>query len=302
MPKAAVIKFKDSGKVHYINTSEYHNLKENSKLVVLTTRGKEMATVVKPNVEANESLISPFVLQIERMATESDIQKDYENKSRKHEVLQTSRELVKNLKLNMKLVDAEFTLDGGKVIISFVCDDRVDFRDLVKDLANALKMRIELKQIGTRDHAKLVGGVGPCGQECCCIKFLNDFDKVSVKMAKVQNLSLNPVKISGICGRLMCCLSHENDQYVEVSHRMPKVNTRVKTASGEGVVIYNDLLKEKCTVKITNGDDIKILDFSVNELKFDKDNVIIKSPCKFKTTKSNQSGEELELNEIKEEE
>lgn len=300
MPKATVIKFKDNGKVHYIKADEY-NLQENSKLVVLTTRGKELATVVKPQVDVNEEIISPLILQVERIATEADVEKDFENKSKKHQVLETSRELVKSLKLNMKFVDAEFTLDGGKVIISFVCDDRVDFRDLVKELANTLKMRIELKQIGTRDHAKLVGGVGPCGQECCCIRFLNDFDKVSVKMAKVQNLSLNPAKISGICGRLMCCLSHENDQYVEVSGRMPKVNTRVKTSSGDGVVIYNDLLKEKCTVKIAKGDEVKILEFPVNEIKFDKESVIIKSSCKYKTKKNNAYNEELELNEIKEE-
>ena len=172
----------------------------------------------------------------------------------------------------MKLVDAEFILDGTKVIISFVCEDRVDFRELVKQLAHTLKMKIELKQIGTRDHAKLVGGIGPCGQECCCIRFLNDFDKVSVKMAKVQNLSLNPVKISGICDRLMCCLSYENDHYIEMSAKMPKVNSTVKTTAGDGVVIYNNLFKETCIVKIKNGDDIKIMEFMLSELQFNKDN------------------------------
>jgi cell fate regulator YaaT (PSP1 superfamily) len=167
----------------------------------------------------------------------------------------------------MKLVDVTFTIDGSKVIINYVCEDRVDFRELVKDLASQLKLRIELRQIGIRDQAKIVGGIGFCGKECCCKKYLNDFDKVSIKMAKTQGLSLNPTKISGICGRLMCCLSYENDFYSEISAQMPKLNSRVKTKDGIGSVVYNNLLKQKVTVKVENDNEIKVMEYDLTDIE-----------------------------------
>ena len=178
----------------------------------------------------------------------------------------------------MKLVDASYTLDGSKVIINYVCEDRVDFRELVKDLASQLKVRIELRQIGIRDQAKKIGGIGFCGKECCCKKYLNDFDKVSIKMAKTQGLSLNPTKISGICGRLMCCLSYENEFYAEASSKMPKLNARVKTPDGVGSVIYNNILKQLVTVKIENDNDTKINEYTLDQIVIvPKDNAPFKN-------------------------
>ena len=170
----------------------------------------------------------------------------------------------------MKLVDVEFTLDGQKTIISFVCEDRVDFRELVKELATALKQRVELRQIGIRDQARIVGGIGVCGKECCCRQFLNDFDKVSIKMAKVQGLSLNPAKISGVCGRLMCCLAYENDTYAEAEKVMPKINSRVETKDGEGTVIFNNLLNQTVTVKFEKDNEVKTMEYKLDEIKKEK--------------------------------
>ncbi len=247
------------------------NLEVGNKIVVTTTRGKELATVLGVNLQKPECQISPFVLEFDRIATQADIDREAEQFAKRDQVLKTAKELVQRCGLEMKLVDAEFTLDGQKTIISFVCDERVDFRDLVKELANALKTRIELKQIGSRDQAQLVGGIGGCGQECCCIRYLGNFDKVSVKMAKTQNLSLNPVKISGICGRLMCCLSYENEHYSETLQRMPKLNSKVTTPSGDGLVIYNNLLKETVNVRLF-GDDPKMVEFALADLVFERQN------------------------------
>lgn len=178
------------------------------------------------------------------------------------------------LKFNkeMKLVDIQYTLDDTKVVISYMCEDRVDFRDLVKELAGELKTRIELRQIGIRDHAKQVGCLGVCGKECCCKQYLNDFDKVSIKMAKTQNLSLNPTKISGTCGRLMCCLSFENDTYSELSKNCPKINSKISSKEGKGTVISTNVLKQTCRCRIEKGEDIKLVELPVSEVKIIKDN------------------------------
>lgn len=268
MSKAIAIKFNSGSKVHYMVPPK-QQVNECDQVIVTTIRGKEIATVFAKDCDVTPEELSQFVLEFDRLASENDLQKDQENKDKVKCTLETTQEIIDQLKLDMHLVDAEYTIDGQKVIISFVCDDRVDFRELVKQLANNLKLRIELKQIGTRDQAKIVGGIGSCGQECCCIRYLNDFDKVSVKMAKTQNLSLNPTKISGVCGRLMCCLSYENDYYSEVSNKMPKIGSQIKTPQGMGTVLYNNLLKQKVTVKI-EGDDVKICDFELNELNYNR--------------------------------
>lgn len=265
MSEIISIKFNASNKLHYIKKPNI-NLNKGTKIIVTTTRGKEIAIVDNIDVQVDQNNLSPFVLEFDRIALSDDIEKEKELNSKRNYVIETTINLVRKLQLDMKVVDAEFTIDGQKVIISFVCEDRVDFRDLVKELANILKLRIELKQIGARDQAKVVGGIGCCGQECCCIRYLNDFDKVSVKMAKTQNLSLNPTKISGICGRLMCCLAYENEHYAETQSLMPKVNSKVITPLGEGIVIYNDLLKRICTVKF-QADEVKIEEFPVTDLK-----------------------------------
>lgn len=254
------IKFVDGGKVYNVETDL--ELEPNTLVVVESVRGIEIAKTTKPTNQTEESEIKSLI----RLATDEDIKKSEELKKQEKRVVSITNELISKYKLDMKLVDVEFTLDGSKVIINYVCEDRVDFRELVKDLASQLKTRIELRQIGIRDQAKKIGGIGFCGKECCCKKYLNDFDKVSIKMAKTQGLSLNPSKISGICGRLMCCLSYENEFYSEINGKMPKINARVKTPDGVGTVIYNNLLNQVCTVRIENESDSKISEYTLDQL------------------------------------
>ena len=269
MPKVIGVRFKEAGKIFtFMPTIE--NLKKGTKVVVETSRGKEIgfiATDVYEEVE--EKLVLPLV-GISRVATEKDLKRMDELMQKRPNVMEETEKLVKKYNLDRKVVDASFTLDGQKVIIDFVCEDRVDFRDLVKDLASVLKLRIELRQIGIRDQAKVVGGIGECGRECCCKKYLNDFDKVSIKMAKTQGLSLNTSKISGICGRLMCCLAYENEYYSEINAKMPKLNSKVSTKDGEGIVVYNNLLKQIVSVKFVNDDSVKIVEYPLSEVRFTK--------------------------------
>lgn len=266
MQKVVDIKFKKGGRFFTFDANGL-DLEVGQRVVVETQRGLEIGEVAKEVYEAKNEEDHAKVL---RVATNADLEKAERLNAKKDEVWDITEKLIKKLNLDMKLVDVEFTLDNSKSIISFVCEDRVDFRELVKELATALKQRVELRQIGIRDKAKLVGGIGNCGKECCCAKFLNDFDKVSIKMAKVQNLSLNPTKISGVCGRLMCCLAYENETYAEASKLMPKINSKVKTPNGEGTVVYNNLLELKCTVKFESENDVKTEEFNVADIKFDK--------------------------------
>lgn len=274
------LKYNDVNKLHYVLTPEKLELKVGDSVVVETERGKELMQVEHISFTTETQELSDLVKKVLRKATKKDLEKQQELKDKKVQVLETTRQLIDKYKLDMKLADAEFTIDAQKVMISFVCEDRVDFRDLVKELAQKLKMRIELKQIGSRDQAQIVGGIGPCGQEACCIRYLGDFEKVSIKMAKTQNLSLNPTKISGLCGRLMCCLAFENDHYAETSAKMPKVGSFVKTPEGKGVVIYNNLLHEVCSVKFKEDDTFRVVEFALEDLEFEKTQG--KPPCKVK--------------------
>lgn len=256
------IKFDEGGRIFSIDTDLELN---NSDIVVVeTVRGIELATVCQlgKNEDPQEEIKS-----IIRVANEQDLKTAKEQEKQFPKITKITNELIAKYKLEMKLVNVSLTLDGTKVIINYVCEDRVDFRDLVKDLASQLKLRIELRQIGIRDQAKIIGGIGFCGKECCCKKYLNDFDKVSIKMAKAQGLSLNPTKISGICGRLMCCLAYENDFYADVSAKMPKLNSRIKTKDGIGVNVYNNLLKQKVTVKLDLGNEIKVIEYDLSEIE-----------------------------------
>lgn len=272
MPKVIGVRFKEGGKIFtFMPTIE--NLEKGAKVVVETARGKEVGFVATDVYEeAEEKLVLPLA-PILRVATEKDLSKMDELNKKRPKVISETTKLVNKYNLDMKIVDANFTLDGQKVIIDFVCEDRVDFRDLVKELAGVLKLRIELRQIGIRDQAKIVGGIGECGRECCCKKYLNDFDKVSIKMAKTQGLSLNTSKISGICGRLMCCLAYENDYYSEISAKMPKLNSKVITKDGEGIAVYNNLLKQTVSVKFVNDDSVKIEEYPLKEIKLKNDNI-----------------------------
>lgn len=266
MLKVVGVRFQKAGKIYYFDPKDL-KLKINDSVVVENSRGIELGFVAENIKEIEESELTEELMPVVRIANKKDLSNYEKNNEKSIEALSKAKELVNKYNLQMKLVDAEYTLDGSKVIINFTCEDRVDFRDLVKDLASILKTRIELRQIGIRDQAKIVGAIGNCGKECCCKMYLSDFDKVSIKMAKTQNLSLNPTKISGVCGRLMCCLSYENEYYSEVVAKMPKLNSKVKTKDGIGTVVYNDILKEKVNVKFVSDDNVKIVTYGVDEVK-----------------------------------
>lgn len=255
------IKFDDGGRIYNAETSVMVEIGD--EVVVETLRGLEIAKVCKPCGEG----VSDEIKSVERKATEKDKNKMAELESQVDSIKKLTNDLIAKYKLDMKLVDVNFTLDGTKVIINYVCEDRVDFRELVKELASNLRARIELRQIGIRDQAKILGGIGFCGKECCCKKYLNDFDKVSIKMAKTQGLSLNPTKISGICGRLMCCLAYENDTYADIAVKMPKLNSKVQTKDGVGSVVYNNILKQMVTVRVEKDGEIKVGEYPLGEIE-----------------------------------
>jgi len=243
------IKFRSTPKVYYFDP-ENIEFAENDGVIVETARGLEFATVSIPNKQVDESEIVQPLKPVVRKATAEDMKKVQKNLEDKVEALRITREKVADAGLNMKLVDAEYTFDRQKLIFYFTADGRVDFRELVRTLASVFKVRIELRQIYERDDTKMRGALAPCGRPCCCTTHLPDFEKVSIKMAKIQGLSLNPQKISGVCGRLMCCLKYENAYYSDVYKQMPKVGSKVRTADGEGTVESNDLIKQTARVKV----------------------------------------------------
>ena len=265
MQKVIAVNFRRGGKVYYFKQGDF-DIKPRDIVIVDTAKSQELAYVVKTNIEVDEKDY-PELKGIVRIATDKDIErhnnlyKDYDT------TLKQVKDIVSKYELDMKVCDIEFPFEGGKIVINFTSDNRVDFRELVKELASALHSRIELRQIGVRDQAKNIGALGVCGKECCCKEYLSDFDKVSIKMAKNQNLSLNPTKISGMCGRLMCCLAYENDFYAEQNKLMPKINSRVSTPSGVGQVIYNDILKGEVSVRFEKDDMVKIEQFSFKDVK-----------------------------------
>ena len=218
--------------------------------MVETARGIEFGECVIGLKEINENDVIAPLKSVLRVATGSDIEKHNQNKEKEKDAFSICLKKIAEHKLTMKLIDVEYTFDNNKVIFYFTADGRVDFRELVKDLATIFKTRIELRQIGVRDEAKMLGGLGPCGRPMCCSTFLGDFASVSIKMAKEQNLSLNPTKISGICGRLMCCLNYEQSTYEDIRKRIPKVGSIVKTEGGTGVVVSNNIIKESVKVKL----------------------------------------------------
>ena len=266
MLKVVGVKFRKAGKIYYFNPNDLE-LNLGDAVVVENSRGLELGYIGETLKEIDESELSEELMPVVRIATKKDLENFEKNKEKESQALLKAKELVNKYNLDMKFVDAEYTLDSSKVIINFTCEDRVDFRELVKELASILKTRIELRQIGIRDQAKIIGAIGNCGKECCCKMYLSDFDKVSIKMAKTQNLSLNPTKISGVCGRLMCCLAYENEFYAEIMSKMPKLNSKVKTKDGIGQVVYNDVLKERVVVKFVTEDSTKIETYAIGEIK-----------------------------------
>lgn len=264
----------DGSPVNYSIECEDNSLKPNDLVVCESSRGLEIAKVVKSVFESEEkeNNSEDNILEIEKIkflnrATTNDLNIAKQNKIEAEKVKETVKQKVSELELEMKIDGVVISLDKTKITIYFTSDGRVDFRNLVKELATNFKSRIELKQIGPRDEVRCMGGFGPCGKVCCCKEFLNDFDHVTIKMAKTQNLSLNPTKISGLCGRLMCCLAYENEHYSETASLMPKINSEVMTPNGKGVVMYNDLLKRQVTVKFGGDNQTEIKVYDVNDIK-----------------------------------
>ncbi len=270
MVKVVGVRFKSAGKIYYFDPGDL-DIEQNLDVIVETARGIEFGQVVISTREVSEEEIVAPLKKVIRIATEEDIRHARENRKKEEEAFQTCLQKIKNHNLDMKLIDVEYTFDNNKVLFYFTAEGRVDFRELVKDLAAVFKTRIELRQIGVRDEAKMLGGLGVCGRVLCCNSFLGEFQPVSIKMAKEQGLSLNPTKISGTCGRLMCCLKYEQEAYEEILGRVPKAGAIVETPEGQGVVMGISLLKEMVKVKLDKGNETDLKIYSVAEVKVIKD-------------------------------
>jgi len=266
MIKVVGIRFKGNGKMYFFDPKDL-DLILGSHAVVETTRGIEYGEVVmEPKEIPNKEIVSPLK-DVIRKATEED-DKTYENNiTRAHDAYNICLEMIEKHKLDMKLIDAEYTFDNNKILFYFTAEGRIDFRDLVKNLASIFKTRIELRQVGVRDEAKILGGLGVCGRVLCCHSCLGDFQPVSIKMAKEQGLSLSPTKISGTCGRLMCCLKFEQEAYEDAIKRVPGVGSIVETAEGNGIVVSNNLLREKVKVRMDKGNETDLVEFEIGDVK-----------------------------------
>jgi len=273
MVKVVGIKFKNGGKLYYFAPKAGDKYERNMPVVVETARGLEYAWVAYPEREVTDDEIVAPLKPVIRIATEKDTAFYEACQEKRPQAMQICREKIIKHGLEMKLVDCEYAFDGSKILFYFTSANRVDFRELVKDLATTFHNRIELRQVGTRDEAKYLGGIAPCGRVCCCAGNMPEFKKVSVKMAKTQGLSLNPGKISGLCGRLMCCLSYENDYYAEASKKMPKVGSEVGTPEGKAIVAGINMLKMEVKVKIDDKNGGWIWkDYPVKDIRFKKAN------------------------------
>jgi cell fate regulator YaaT (PSP1 superfamily) len=262
------VRFKKAGKIYYFSPGEI-NIEAGEDVIVETARGIEFGNAVIGSKEVSEDIIVLPLKSVIRKATNEDKKKYLENKERQGEAFDICNEKIQKHNLFMKLIDVEYTFDNNKIIFYFTAEGRVDFRELVKDLASIFRTRIELRQIGVRDEAKMIGGLGPCGRAMCCATHLGDFAPVSIKMAKEQNLSLNPTKISGICGRLMCCLNYEQNTYEYIRKRLPKIGAIVETMDEHkrGEVLANSVVKESVRIKVKSddGEDV-VRDVSINEI------------------------------------
>lgn len=255
MTEVISVKFKDSGRGYYFSPAEA-KVKVGDRVIVETQYGLEIGTVSEANHEVeDESLVLPLKKML-RFATEKDLKRVEDNKKKEQDAFKICEKLIEAHGLDMKLVEVEYSFDASKIIFFFTSDDRVDFRELVKDLAAKFHTRIELRQIGVRDEAKMLGGIGICGQPYCCKRFLNEFQSVSIKMAKEQGLSLNPTKISGSCGRLMCCLKYEQDAYEYLNSFTPRIGSTVRTKDGTATVIDSNLITGNLIVKLVDSDSI----------------------------------------------
>ncbi len=270
MSEVIGVRFKEVGKVYYFDP-DGRKLKKGDRVIVETVRGIECGEVAMENRQIpDDQIVKPLKMLI-REATPEDIATADKNAAKEKEAFQICEKKIAAHKLDMKLVDVEYTFDGSKILFYFTADGRVDFRELVKDLAGVFRTRIELRQIGVRDESKMIGGLGLCGREFCCSSFLGEFQPVSIKMAKEQGLSLNPVKISGTCGRLMCCLKYEQSAYDHLLKVTPKPGAIVETPEGRGVVVENNLLTGKLKVRLDRNNDAAPQFFHCRDVKLVKD-------------------------------
>ena len=269
MTRVIGVRFRPAGKIYYFAPGKFH-IRQGGKVIVETARGIEFGTVVAGPKEVKDEEVMQPLKSVIRIATEEDKRAEEKNREKEKEAFEICLEKIRKHNLDMKLINAEYTFDKNKVLFYFTADGRIDFRELVKDLAAVFRTRIELRQIGVRDETKIRGGIGICGRPLCCHTYLSEFAPVSIKMAKEQNLSLNPTKISGVCGRLMCCLTNEEETYEELNSRLPAIGDTVTTNEGlKGEVQSVSVLRQlvKVVVALEN-DEKEIREYKVNELKF----------------------------------
>jgi cell fate regulator YaaT (PSP1 superfamily) len=257
------VRFKKAGKIYYFSPGDI-DITQDDYVIVETARGVEFGKVVIAAKEVSEKDVVLPLKNVLRRATEKDKLVVQENRDEAAKAFDVCLKKIQTHKLEMKLVDVEYTFDRNKILFYFTADGRIDFRELVKDLASVFRTRIELRQIGVRDEAKMLGGVGPCGRMLCCSTFLGDFEPVSIKMAKDQNLSLNPTKISGLCGRLMCCLKYENDMYESAKKELPDINQHIKTSYGKGKVVGLNMLERLVQVELFEAQ--RVVEYTLDEL------------------------------------
>lgn len=265
--KVVGVQFNKCGKIYNFINKDNLELYIDCPVIVESSRGKELGFVVKLDKEIPNK--SEAEIENIKSIANDEMLKTYDKNREKAQLEKSNvQQIIKKVGLNIKVNAIEYTIDNSKMIISFASEERVDFRELVRQLVSKYKMKIELKQIGPRDEVKQIGSLGVCGRVCCCKNHLREFEKVGIKMAKNQNLSLNPTKISGVCGKLMCCLAYENDTYTELNKDMPKINSIVTTPKGEAIVVYNDIFKRIVTVKLANAnEEFEMLEFPLSELK-----------------------------------
>ena len=268
MTKVIGVRFRTAGKIYYFGPKDIE-FKRADHVIVETARGVEYGTVVLPNMDVDDAKITQPLKNVIRKATPDDDEREKRNREKEKDAYKICQEKILKHGLEMKLINAEYTFDNNKVLFYFTADGRVDFRELVKDLAGVFRTRIELRQVGVRDETKILGGMGICGRPLCCHTYLADFAPVSIKMAKEQSLSLNPTKISGICGRLMCCLQNEAEVYEELNRKLPRTGDTVTTPDGlKGEVRETNVLKQLVKVVVEVDDEKELREYPVNELKF----------------------------------
>ncbi|MCH5342311.1 MAG: stage 0 sporulation protein [Acetatifactor sp.] len=297
MTKVIGVRFRTAGKIYFFDPLNFE-IKRDDHVIVETARGIEFGTVVSGVSEVEDSRVVQPLKPVIRIANQRDMEQEAENKIKEKEAFKICQEKIRKHELEMKLIDAEYTFDNNKVLFYFTADGRIDFRELVKDLAGVFRTRIELRQIGVRDETKIVGGIGICGRALCCHSYLSDFVPVSIKMAKEQNLSLNPTKISGVCGRLMCCLKNEEDTYEELNRRLPNIGDYVTTQDGlKGEVHSVNVLRQLVKVVVDVGDEKEIKEYPVEQIQFRR-----KHGKKEKMELSKEEMQELERLEEEEQE